>query len=639
MSQQDGPIGLAGLQEVAGSAYNSGIHTSSPTVNGDMSARSSRANSIISPATMSHRNSIAGLGILGSNAPTNEQMGSSAGFQHGMPAYAMPHATSSGPMQSNYAFHQPQMNGNVYNNQPQQMSFLGQQSSRFDNSHTNSPHPNGDGSGSQIDWNRMFNQGGQDGFIGGQPANASSHGVNGIKTEHDSKDNFTMHNDMSNESFLGSLYSHPGALGEYGENEQGIPGFPNWSLDDPLQAKVDSLVQYCFPNGTDYQADNPAMDFVKSFLTVDSIKHFAEHYTSYHGHWPILHMPTFKLTSANNGLVLAMMCIGAIYSPRVDVSQTRQLMEVVKRTVIRNSSIYNRAVNGQTEGLGHRSWEVEELQALLMIQCMFTWHGEPHQREAARNEFPTLARIAKLMGLCRAAPQGHYAYSALHAGQSHTNQKIDAGSWKWHSWLEQEKRNRALYLLFLTDAAMGMYFNSIPQFDPLEIRLMLPADDAAWDAKDSQECAGALGLFGPNAQGRNLTGTRRPRQPGMREAIHTLMEPTASFQPSSTNVYSKFILVHALIVRIIACQKALLQPDNFIHGFNFNPGTPATPLSQNDWLEYRSGSGSLSANSSGHATPTDGAHNVAAQQEKKRLGYALDKWYDSFGRCFWLTMN
>ena len=40
--------------------------------------------------------------------------------------------------------------------------------------------------------------------------------------------------------------------------------------------------------------------------------------------------------------------------------------------------------------------------------------------------------------------------------------------------------------------------------------------------------------------------------------------------------------------------------------------------------------GSLSANSSGRVTPTDGAgpgtQNVAAQHEKKRLSCALDKW-------------
>ncbi|KAK3691171.1 hypothetical protein LTR37_018825 [Vermiconidia calcicola] len=635
MSQQDGPIGLAGLQEVAGANYTDGINAS-PTVNGDVSGRSSRANSIISPtSTMSHGNSLAGLGILGSNTSHNEQhMGTSAPYQAGMSAFSTPN-TNSAPMQSNFAFNNPQMNTNVFNNQQQQTSFLGQQSSRFGNNHEQNPHLNGDGGGNHVDWNRMFSQGGQDGFIASQPANASSQRVNHIKIEEDSKPDFSMQNDTNNnESFLGSLYSHPVGLGsEYRGNEQGIYGFPNWSLNDPLQAKVDSLILYCFPNGIESTAGNPVAELVRECLTVENVKHFAEHYTSFHGHWPILHMPTFKLTDANDGLVLAIICIGAIYSPRLNVGQTRQIMDFVKVTIMSTSTIYARTVNGQTAGLGTDSWEMDEIQALIMLHCMFTWHGEPHQRQAFRKEWITIVRIAKAMGLCQTAPPGHYAYSVLHCGQNTLNASIDLNNWNWHSWLEQEKRNRALYQLFLIDAALGLYFNNTPQFDPFAVRLSLPADDAAWDAKDWQTCASALGLFGPQAQGRNMTGTRRPRQPGMKEAMRTLVEPSVGFQANATNAYSKFVLIHALIVRIIACQKTLLQPDAVPQSFNswgYGPSSPATPLSQNDWLEQQSGSGSASANSSGQVTPTDGVglgtQQGAAMKERRRLGFALERW-------------
>ncbi len=623
MSQQDGPIGLAGLQEVSGNNYTDGGMTASPIVNGGISGRSSRTNSIISPAAMSHRNSIAGLGILGSNTGQADQMGSSAAYQPGMAAYAAPNSAGTAPMHSNFAFNNnPQMNGNMYNNQSQ-MPFLGHQSSRFGNSHENSPHQNGDGSG-MPDWNRVFNQGGQDGFIGSHSANTSSQQTN-IKTENEAKPNFTMHNDMSNESFLGSLYSHPGALGsEYGENDQGIFGFPNWSQDDPLQSKVDSLTHYCFPHGVEAMQGDQSANLVKECLTVENVKHFAEHYTSFHGHWPILHMPTFKITDVNNGLVLAIICIGAIYSPKMNVGQSRQVMDFVHATIMNNSSIYNRTVNGQTSGLGNSSDETEEMQALIMVHVMLTWHGEPHQRQAARDEFPSVVRTARAMGLCHAAPPGHHAYSILHFGQ---NAQMD--NWQWYSWLEQEKRNRALYLLFLSDAASVMYFNSIPQLDSFEIRLSLPADDAAWDAKDPESCARALGLYGPEAQTRNQTGTRRARQPGMREAMRTLMDSTVNFQQCATNAYSKFVLIHALIVRIIACQKSiLLQAESVFQGFSVSGSTPATPLSQNDWLEQRSGS----AHSSGHVTPTSGVgsgfQDAAALQEKekKRLGFALERW-------------
>lgn len=368
-------------------------------------------------------------------------------------------------------------------------------------------------------------------------------------------------------------------------------------------------------------------------LTVDNVKHFAEHYTSFHGHWPVVHMPTFKLTDANNGLVLVIICIGAVYSPRVNVEQVRQMMDFVKATVIRNSNVYNRFTAGQTEGLGNASWDVEEMQAFLMLQTVFTWHGDPAQRQYSRDEFPTLVRMAKAAGLCETAPPGHYAYSDLHQDQMTLTTHIDGSNFNWHGWLEQEKRNRVLYLLFLTDAAMVMFFNSIPQFNPLEIRLMLPSDDAAWDARDQRECANALGLNGLDAQDKNLTGTRRPKQPGMREALRTLLDPTAAFQPNSTNTYAKFVLVHALIIRIIACQKVLVQPDTSFQALNFaalNGSGPATPLSQNDWLDQSSNGGLSSANS-GQGTPTaDGfgpsIQCLQAQQEKKRLSHALDKW-------------
>ncbi|KAF2774333.1 hypothetical protein EJ03DRAFT_5053 [Teratosphaeria nubilosa] len=638
ISQQDGPIGLAGLSEVSGPSYAGSVVTGSPTVSGDISTRTSRANSLITPGNMSHRGSNAGLGVLPSNGANGEQMGTSAPFSGSLPAYAMQNAANGAQMQqSGYNFTPTQMNGSAYQNNPQ-MSFLGHQSSRFDNRHSHSPHQqnlNGEGTGSTTDWSRMFNQSGQDGFIGSQPANASSQGVNHIKTEPvDAKTNFNnIHSDMSNDSFLGSLYSHPGAFGsEYGtDHENGIPGFPNWSLDDPLQAKVDSLLHYCFPNGADAVQGDATAEVVKTCLTPENVKHLAEHYTSYHGHWPILHMPTFKLTDANNSLVMVMLCIGAVYSPKMDVDRTRKMMDFVKATVFTNCSIYQRYVSGQINSLGSQPWDVDEMQALITLQVLYTWHGDPPQRQSTRNELPTIVSIAKAMGLMQNVSPGHYAYSPLHDVTNTQSPNIDRNSFNWHGWLEQEKRNRTLFMLFLCDAASVMYFNSVPQLDPLEIRLMLPSDDAAWDARDQRECANALGLNGVHAQNKNLTGTRRPTQPSMRDAMRTLLEPNATFQPSATNTYAKFVLIHALIVRISACQKTLLIPDAPFQGLNLGHGGsgPATPLSQNDWLDQH-GNGSMSATNSGHGTPTDGfgptIQTVQAQQEKKRLGQALDKW-------------
>jgi hypothetical protein len=540
-------------------------------------------------------------------------------------------------MPTTYPFNgqQPQqVNNPMFNgtSNPQQMSFLGHPSSRFDNSQANNHQQITNGDGNGVDWTRMFTQGGQDGFIGSHPANASSQGTQNIKTESNpNKTEYAAQPEISNESFLGSLYSHSGGFGGE-ENEHGIPGFPNWSTEDPLQAKVDSLVHHCFPDGLGSIQGNSAAELMQMCLKPENVKHFAEHYTSFHGHWPILHMPTFKLTDANNNLVLAILCIGAVYSPKLTVHQVRQMMEFVKKTVQTKTSVYTRTLSGQVNGMGVQPFEVEELQALSMLQTLFMWHGDPAQREAARGDFPMLVRIAKAMGLFQTAPMGHYAFSMLHSLRNSQATLVQGQNWNWQGWLEQEKRNRILYQVLMTDAAMVMFFNCTPQLDPMEVSLMLPADDAAWDAGSHYECANALGMNGPHAQAKNANGTRRPVQPTMQGAMCALLDQYATFQPNTTNVYSKFLLIHAIIIRIIACQKASLLPEGQFRGFSsgFNTSTPATPLSQNDWLEQH-GNGTMSGPNSGHGTPTDPCSPnmnaaAAAQVEKKRLGQALEKW-------------
>ncbi|KAK3099111.1 hypothetical protein LTR53_019048 [Teratosphaeriaceae sp. CCFEE 6253] len=114
-------------------------------------------------------------------------------------------------------------------------------------------------------------------------------------------------------------------------------------------------------------------------------------------------MPTFKLTEATNGLVMAMMCIGAVYSSRLNVREVRSMMDFVKAAIISNGSIYSRTMSGQTDGLGSTTRDVEELQSLLMLQQLSLWHGDANQRQSSRNEFPALVRVAKTMGLTQQA--------------------------------------------------------------------------------------------------------------------------------------------------------------------------------------------------------------------------------------------
>lgn len=449
---------------------------------------------------------------------------------------------------------------------------------------------------------------------------------------------------LVNTSYPSILDSNSDRLfGETYNPSIGIFGaLPAWnfgvSQDDPLKNKADRLIAFCLHESPDQGGgDSAASQTIRQTLTADNVKHFVELFTNFQGHWPLIHMPTFNVLEAYDGLVMAIICIGAVYSDRISVPQVRQLMEHAKAAVDRTSRVFEVDGHGRTSVASAPSETtaagIERLQALTMLQILFTWHGTRPQRDSARRDFAEFASLARQSGLLQPAAPGGSAYSALHqVGQ--TSDQHDSGSFDWLAWVEQEKRSRLMFIFFLLDAAQVIFFNCSPQFDPWEIRLPLPADDAAWDARNSSECADTLGLHGTAAQSRNATGSRRQKQPEMHHAMKALMHPTYNFQPGATNVYSKFILVHALHVQIWNVQRQVSQ-DNVMTAFNeilsMSNGV-GTPIAQNDWITTDGGNGSASNSNSnsnsGQATPTSisGMQSPGAHQLLKATTDALQKW-------------
>jgi hypothetical protein len=342
-------------------------------------------------------------------------------------------------------------------------------------------------------------------------------------------------------------------------------------------------------------------------------------------------MPTFRMAEAYDGLLLGMICIGAVYSERITPTQVRDMMEHVKTVIERESNVYatisrehdNNGYGNKT--IGSNNLELEEISAIFMMQVLFTWHGTPVQREKARREFPLIISLAKRAGLTQ--PMTAAPLSVLHQPNVSV-EHFNVASFDWNAWVEQEKRSRLLYTIFLIDAAMALYFNVEPLFNSYEIHIPLPADDAAWDASTSMQCAEALGLHGPlAARDRNHEGSRRAKQPEMHSALKALMHDVYDLQPQTTNLYSKFVLVHALHVQLWLAQRQISNDSLQLssHSQPFATSGTSTPMSQIDWVTRSvdpAGSGASSNNTSGRVTPveTDG------HQLLKRVNHAFDKW-------------
>ncbi|TDZ25991.1 hypothetical protein Cob_v000906 [Colletotrichum orbiculare MAFF 240422] len=235
--------------------------------------------------------------------------------------------------------------------------------------------------------------------------------------------------------------------------------------------------------------------------------------------------------------------------------------------------------------------ELEELQAVMLLQILLIWNGTPQHRDNAREIFPAMAdqaRKLRLMEVSTSLPP----ISPLHQN-NFTPQSFDVSTFNWGVWVEQEKRIRLMHIIFLCNSALKLYFNVQSRLDSFEMRIPLPSDDAAWDARTERDCAAALGLYGVElVQEKNPNGTKRSKQPEMDLALRALLHTSYEIQPGCTNLYGKFILIHAILSLI---RRAQMDGSTVVKGY----ATP--PMS--DWM-VNNGPDS-NGPQSGRATPVD----------------------------------
>lgn len=496
----------------------------------------------------------------------------------------IPHQGQSGLDQSSNA------NWAMHNGRGNQMMY---------NSNTASPAQGGH----HDDWNHFLPQTGNDNpYLGyGYEAHAE------VKNE-------------THESGANGYYVPSTSLGA-----DGTLGPPKWHFtvahESHLRFKLERLVDFCFPSGIQESLQElPNNDAIRLMLTnTELFRHFLELHQNYQGHFPWLHLPTFDIFTAYDGLLLTMICSGAVYSDRVSQTDVRELVLLSKTGIQRTSHLLR--YHPSKDVISPTKTELEELQALLLAQNILTWHGRPEQRVQARNESRRLLQLVRQCRLLTLAAPGQEAYSYLHNLRS--GEPIEHSRWNWDVWLLQEQRLRLVFLAVLFDAALTLFFNCSPEFQQWEIRLPLPCDDAAWDAPDSSRCASALGLYGPHNQvSSNVTGSQRPRQIDFDRAYYTLQESVVAPQPRETNAYGKFILIHALHVEIWQLQReqSHLDPESSMdagtEAVKIQSKKRAISLALERWkqcwdtdmqLQYPSVPG-VAAKSRGHGFCRDGIH-------------------------------
>lgn len=415
------------------------------------------------------------------------------------------------------------------------------------------------------------------------------------------------------------------------ERAVGIPGgspsdstlLPSWGVPSAFpntyQQLSAKLVNFLQPLG------GPASPTTDSLLTLvfqpDNVREFLANYTHFHTHFSILHIPTFRVMDAHPALLAGMCTIGACYSERVTPASVRRVIGLFDAALEASSRIYNavlqdpRSTKYEYQSFGNDKADTEELQAIMLDQVLLTWHNPPPQRLRARSVFPRIASFVRKIGLLHVS-HNPTLFSPIHQ-PDFSSQTFDASSFDWSSWVEQEKRIRIMYFVFLSDVCLGLYFNTGPEFDVFEVHLPLPSDDAAWDASSASECAEALGLHGPQlAKIRNPDGTQRCNQPELDLVLRALLDSSYQMQPGATNLYGKFILIHAILGMMRRVQ---------LNGSAVLSTRSHTPLPQNTWFVGAQGGGDF-ANMNGRATPILVDAGLIDRPTVKMFATALEKF-------------
>ena len=612
-----GPSMSGGGIQTDPAAYQNGVNP--------LSNRSSRSNSVAQPssAIQSHRNSLSNMSHLPSARHSFDFNNFSTGVSApDLQSYAVPQSMQS-HIRSQDLHYGNTAPGSATNLLPKLEDSNGQGYQRPSLPQYDGNHP---GISAEFDWQHLFSHQNHDPFtLAGNAAHDGS-----VKAQSGSGHSTSIHSptDGVPDAAFNSLYPQNSSVGM--ENFPTV--LPTWNLDmvshDPMQSKSDALLTFCFPaHGYEPHQDQD----LKQCFTVEGTKHFISMYTNFHGHWPVIHTSSFNILTAHTGLVAAMVSIGAVYSERLGLEQVRRLMDVVSTAIRRGSRVFGMMAGSVIERaeVNHVDQnDLEEIQSLILLHIQFMWHGNPAQRDSAKQDWPLLASISKRFNLLHPIAPGYTYYSPLHS-QDISVENMSFRSFDWNSWIEQEKRSRTAYFLFLVDTARVMFFNAHSQIEPWAMHVPLPADDAAWDARNAADCADALGINGEAAQLKNVTGSRRLKQMSLNEALRELLRAGHEYPPRATNALSKFILIHAVIMLISDVQRQFAAANTGYYGGFPSSGTN-TPNSYNDWMSgnaTQANSRNISASSSGRGTPIES--QMAQQtyhQSTKAISGALEKW-------------
>ncbi|KAG6896324.1 hypothetical protein C0992_008978 [Termitomyces sp. T32_za158] len=243
---------------------------------------------------------------------------------------------------------------------------------------------------------------------------------------------------------------------------------------------------------------------------------------------PLVHAPTWTMEDKPLFLVRAMQACGALFMRTT--ASIAFIDEVLSSTRDALVSEFNKSSIDARE-------QNHLLLVLVLLQTIGLFHHNENQRTLSNFYHGMLVMMIRRTGVI----------PRVNAWVPSDLSDMQFLGIAWREWANYEMIKRVLFLSYLHDCCRCMYFAVPPSFQPSDLNICLPCDDALWTAPD------AAGWFNAS-QTSSPYGVGSPRILGfpMQTALTILSDTRISNLTLAFNPFAQFILIHTILRNIYA---------------------------------------------------------------------------------------
>lgn len=255
------------------------------------------------------------------------------------------------------------------------------------------------------------------------------------------------------------------------------------------------------PDGSVVSVDHPLLSLERLQAWLDLF--FLRFNTVY----PLIHLPTFELTTTETVLLLSMLLLGGTYADK-DAHQLAVCIHDVLRPQIFSNSGFSAKP------------ELWVLQATLLTECLGKSRAGQKQHDMSHLFHGLLINLIRRSDCQSVVPETESG-----------SRKDLTGDWK--AWAIAEQKKRLAQLCFVWDVQHAVLFSQSLCMSAFELRSTLPCDQGIWEARSAKEWQDASKL-----------GGQRP--PLLLTALKRYLTSHSGL-PEELNLFGHIVLLHGLM--------------------------------------------------------------------------------------------